>query len=64
MANRIISIECEAEECIEPGVVYYKSRSKGLMTVCLKCAGIESIAEYLQEKFLVENKMNKQQEQA
>jgi|TARA_R110000851_G_scaffold243792_2_gene396467 hypothetical protein len=63
MENRIISIECEVNECLEPGVVYYKSRNKGLMATCLKCAGIESVAEYLQGKVLVENRMNKQQQE-
>ncbi len=62
MRNRVISIECDVEGCFEPGVVYLDSKHKGLMSMCLRCAGLESVAEWMQEKFLAENRVSKQKE--
>ena len=58
MRKRVISIECDVEGCFDPGVVYLNSKHKGLMAVCLKCAGVESVTEWMQEKILAARKMN------
>mgnify|MGYP003152095326 CR=1 FL=1 len=50
--RRVISLECDVEGCGEPGVVYLRSLHFGQTVMCLRCAGLESVDEWLRLKGL------------
>lgn len=58
--ERIISYECSVKGCKEHGTVILKSQIKGAMPMCLKCAGLESISEWMSIKFGTHPRISKE----